>query len=297
MNNKALKINKNGEDKRKARNEKYGFVMIDNNIRQRISKECGGNALCVYLELLNRLNHKSGLCCPSTVTISDATGLSDKTVKRAIKTLKDNGFIDWEQSKASSNNFKVNNYFFLYPAQAVEDKAEEVAEIKAQEPAKSKVIPLPTRPVLGQTPAPSNIRQRLNINFAGAPVPNTVQNKVINMPNNTVSNTVENKAENTDKNKSMNSINTMIEEINRIEENVISKERAKNYKEKAKIDSNSYRAVVEELNNLARESAMTIYFDWDECKTVKQIKKGCESIKQIDINTNKIITIKMDLAA
>ena len=126
---KSTSINKNNERVRTARNSKYQFTMIDNDLIIRIIKDCGGNAFALYTTLLTYLNHKTGECYPSMNILEEKTGLSNKTISTTLKKLKTAGYIDWEQQKSKTNNWNQNYYYFLYPSDnTITDVEEDIEE-------------------------------------------------------------------------------------------------------------------------------------------------------------------------
>ena len=136
---KSTSINKNNERVRNARNSKYQFTMIDNDLLLRIGQDCGGNAFALYMTLLSYLNHKTGICCPSMTTLEEKTKMSRNTVNTSLKKLKTAGFIDWEQDKGINSKWNQNYYYFLYPSDNTitdveEDVEEDIEEVKEPEP-------------------------------------------------------------------------------------------------------------------------------------------------------------------
>ena len=64
----------------------------------------------VLLALCDRANKKNNMCWPSHKDISKRTGYSDKTVRRAIKTLRELGFISYVKRRKADGGLTSNLY-------------------------------------------------------------------------------------------------------------------------------------------------------------------------------------------
>ena len=64
----------------------------------------------VLMALCDRANKKTNMCWPSHNDISKRTGLSNKTVRRAIKTLRELGIISYVQRRKADGGLTSNLY-------------------------------------------------------------------------------------------------------------------------------------------------------------------------------------------
>lgn len=166
---KAREININNERIREAIRKKKDFQVIDNDLRRRINIDCGTTAFAVYMELISRLNVKTGLCCPSQDEIARSIGIAKRTVVNSLEKLKEKRYIDYVKVKSKTNAFSNNEYYFMYPKQEL--ASEEVVEKK-----ECKVIPMPvarkavTAPDISKAPSMPALR-KLPIVFNPGKVP------------------------------------------------------------------------------------------------------------------------------
>lgn len=121
-NKNAIHENLKVEKLRVYLNKTNGFTMIDNCTSQDILSQCGANAFAIYFTLLKHWNHKTGVCDASIPTLAKECNLSESTVKRNIKSLKEKGFIGIVHKKSRNNNFSINYYYFMYPKNMITDE-------------------------------------------------------------------------------------------------------------------------------------------------------------------------------
>ena len=73
-----------------------------------ILSKFGGNVMGVYLVILKHRNRVTNKCFPSIATISAESNIGDKTVKKIIGQLYDNGYLNIN----SGTRGTANNYYF-----------------------------------------------------------------------------------------------------------------------------------------------------------------------------------------
>ena len=101
-----------------------GFVQLENELRLRISVECGPYGLAVYIALLSHFNQTTHKCFPSIETLSRETGISKRKISDVLNDLKDNNFIIIE----SGGMHHANNYWLPYHEKFVKTKETEKAQ-------------------------------------------------------------------------------------------------------------------------------------------------------------------------
>ncbi|WP_194190308.1 helix-turn-helix domain-containing protein [Clostridium chrysemydis] len=286
---KARVINMNNAKIKKRLIEKKNFIMIDNDFRREIVKSCGASALVVYLELESRLNTKTGLCCPAILEISNSTGLGERTVKRALKQLKEARFLDWVSVKSKNNAFKNNEYFFMYPSitssqvevEEVNETVEEIKPVETVQQHMQKVGPVMSAKLnaelLRKMPPPMTPKIKEMISKKEEPkVEQLNENRAIT------------------KEEEVKLISRLIKKINDIEPDTISQSKIQQIKSYVK-NENGYVAEAKKLNDKIQSLAIISYYDWEEDRHVKQIRKGCEKVFQIDLDKNTIITVETEI--
>lgn len=113
INEKDLKsMKKNGDN----------FVQLDNRIFL-ILCQLGTSATVVYIGIRKHLNDKTHKCYPSNRTLQEELNLSDKTITKAVKKLKEIGLIKVKVGKGG-----CYNYSFPEPKELV--KGIEFADLK-----------------------------------------------------------------------------------------------------------------------------------------------------------------------
>ena len=78
-------------------------------------KDLNKHELVVALALVYHRNNATLLCCPSIRTLAADTRLSEPTVKRALKGLKEKNII-LTKSTWTRRGRQINDYLFLYDA-------------------------------------------------------------------------------------------------------------------------------------------------------------------------------------
>lgn len=70
-----------------------GFISINNELRVRISNDCGPYGFSVYTALLSHCNQKKNECFPSIPTLEKETGISRRKISDVLTDLVENGYI------------------------------------------------------------------------------------------------------------------------------------------------------------------------------------------------------------
>lgn len=87
-----------------------GFVQLDNELRVKISVDCGPYGLALYIALLSHYNKTTTKCFPSIDTLARETGISKRKVSDVLNDLSDNGYIIIR----SGGTHHSNSYWFPY---------------------------------------------------------------------------------------------------------------------------------------------------------------------------------------
>ena len=116
INDKDLKsMKKNGDN----------FLQLDNRIFL-ILCQLGASAAVVYIGIRRHLNDKTHRCFPSNRLLQKELNLSDKTITKAVKTLKEYGLLKVKVGKGG-----CYNYSFPEPKELV--KGIELADLKSND--------------------------------------------------------------------------------------------------------------------------------------------------------------------
>lgn len=83
---------------------------IDSVLDSEISSICKLVAIALY----SHQNRETGLCYPSVRTLAEECSSSPTTIQKALKELKDRGFIEWEQKRIKFRREKSNHYKLLF---------------------------------------------------------------------------------------------------------------------------------------------------------------------------------------
>lgn len=164
-------------------------IIVSAQTASEVMKTTNGSAYMVYSTLLGHRNGRTGECYATQATIADETGLSDRSVRTALKLLKEGGFLDWKQGSSFSS--KANSYIFPREIFDAEGKGEAIEEkklkkknkeqkiVQAKNQLENKLIPMITPRFINKIkvdlskvpPAPLTLR-------------NEVKDKTINRSNN-----------------------------------------------------------------------------------------------------------------
>lgn len=79
--------------------------------REYVSSDCQRVGIFIAMHMNRRDNHTKH----QQSTIAKDLNLSVETVKRAVKKLREEGFIDREQVARGKRNRAVNHYFLIFP--------------------------------------------------------------------------------------------------------------------------------------------------------------------------------------
>lgn len=85
-----------------------GFTIIDNAYRDKIGPDYA--TLAVYWELARHHNSKTGLCCPSQLTIGELLGMDPKTVRKCIRKLMALQLVTVRKQKGGVNLYTVKHF-------------------------------------------------------------------------------------------------------------------------------------------------------------------------------------------
>lgn len=112
----------------KEKNRDMQFIKVHNNVFFDILKNVGKSEALIYITLLSHKNSKNiNGCYPSVKTMQQETGISDKTINKAIKNLSDKGYI----TIRSGTKGTANRYYFPHEKEMYsEDVLEEVSQYK-----------------------------------------------------------------------------------------------------------------------------------------------------------------------
>lgn len=70
-----------------------GFISVNNELRVRISNDCGPYGFSVYAALLSHCNQKKNECFPSIPTLEKETGISKRKISDVLTDLASKGYI------------------------------------------------------------------------------------------------------------------------------------------------------------------------------------------------------------
>jgi hypothetical protein len=119
-----------------------GFTQVDNEIVERAA-EIGPTAFLVYAVLVKHVDNESQTCYPSATRLARSTGLTVRTIRKAIKTLESHKLISIKQRRNEKNaGFASNIYTILSPHKPSEPKAPTPSEPKAPRVVNETTLPL-----------------------------------------------------------------------------------------------------------------------------------------------------------
>jgi biotin operon repressor len=121
----------------------------------------------VALTLSLHMNERGASCFPSIATLHRETGLSERAVQEALKTLRDEGWILVKQGGSLAGGRRVaNTYRAMFPASYLEAREADITPV--QEVHRSDGAPVQVVPLTGAAGAPQDVKRATNTGRAHA---------------------------------------------------------------------------------------------------------------------------------
>ncbi|MFC9559918.1 helix-turn-helix domain-containing protein [Agromyces sp. NPDC056965] len=92
-----------------------GFTMLPHWLIRNPEYLSDKNTFLVYLVLLDHRDHRTGLCNPSIKTIGSESRTSEKTARRALKSLEELGLIEIQRRPKANGDWQTNRYKVALP--------------------------------------------------------------------------------------------------------------------------------------------------------------------------------------
>ena len=110
--------------------------------------ELGPLALATYHALGRRMNNETRQCWPSHSTLAEMAGVSVNTIKRSLRLLKANGWIDWRPRMAPDGKRHQSNMYYVYQSASQNPRPERPTPrpVVTNPPGPERATPGPERP-------------------------------------------------------------------------------------------------------------------------------------------------------